>query len=306
MTLWVGEVDGLLFDEFIHFFVVAATGVEGRETNDHFVGENTKSPPVNGEAMTNLIKNLRGQIIGSTAERECLSITFKNLCKTKVSQANVTITVEQDILGLQVTVDNLFLMQVTECDGNLDGVETSSLFGESACRTQVSKELTTSDKSHNKEDLLISLEHVVHTNEERMIGLQKNILLKLCALNLVIIDNNILSKTLHGINFTRLVFLLDKEYLAETSSTNNFKQVKVSQCHIFVISLLNKSGSMYATVVGWEIIRLNSSWSFVGLLTLNDRLINIFRGNSEILRRSFKVTCSCVFFRCSKVLALAN
>ena len=40
-----------------------------------------------------------------------------------------------------------------------------------------SDKLTASDESHDKENLLIRLEHVAHSNKEWVIGLQKDVLL---------------------------------------------------------------------------------------------------------------------------------
>ena len=58
VSLWVWEIDWLLSDELVHFEVVIAAGVERRETYNHLVGENTESPPVDGETMSLLIQNL--------------------------------------------------------------------------------------------------------------------------------------------------------------------------------------------------------------------------------------------------------
>lgn len=69
-------------------------------------------------------------------------------------------------------------MQVTKGQSDLDGVEPCTLLCESSDLSQVREEFTSSDESHNEEDLLIGLEHVAHADKERMISLQKDILLQ--------------------------------------------------------------------------------------------------------------------------------
>lgn len=68
VSLLVREVDGLLFDKFVHFRVVLGTSVERRESDNHFVCQNTKSPPVNREGVALLNQNLRSQVIRGAAE----------------------------------------------------------------------------------------------------------------------------------------------------------------------------------------------------------------------------------------------
>ena len=84
-------------------------------------------------------------------------------------------------------------MEVTNRKCHLGSVESGPFLGESGGISKVHEQLSSSDESHHEEDLLLSLEDVVHTDEEWMVCLHHNVLLKLCALNLVVVDDNILS-----------------------------------------------------------------------------------------------------------------
>lgn len=177
MSLRIWEIDWLLLDQFIHLKVIIATSIEGRESNNHFVGQDSESPPIYWEAVSFLVENFRCQIFWGTAERVSLSIAFEDLGKTEVSQADVTIFVHQDVLWLKISVDDMLFVQVANCKSYLNSVELCLLFWEASAVSQVHEQLTSSNKSHNEKDFLFSLEDVVHANQERVIGLHENLLL---------------------------------------------------------------------------------------------------------------------------------
>ena len=58
---------------------------------------------------------------------------------------------------------------------------------------QVHEQFSTSHKAHNKEYLLVGLEHVAHSYKERMFGLQQNVLFQFGRFNLVVLNNHIFS-----------------------------------------------------------------------------------------------------------------
>jgi len=62
------------------------------------------------------------------------------------------------------------------------------------------EQLSSSNELHDEENLLVCLEDVLHTNKEWMIGLEQYIFLEKGTLNLVVVKDNILSKTLHSVN----------------------------------------------------------------------------------------------------------
>ena len=104
VALRVREVHRLLLDQLVHFRIILGSGVERRETDDHLVCQNTKSPPIDWEGVTTLNEDFRGEIVRSSTEGESLGVTLKYLGKAEICKADVTIFVHQDILGLQVTI----------------------------------------------------------------------------------------------------------------------------------------------------------------------------------------------------------
>ena len=93
------------------------------------------------------------------------------------------------------------------------------------------EKFSTAHEAHHEEDFLLSLKDVMHPDKKWMISLKQNILLQLRALNLIIIDDYILSKRLHSVNLERILFLY-QEYFAETSSTDDLLDGKIGEAHL--------------------------------------------------------------------------
>ena len=129
--------------------------------------------------MTAFDQDLRGQVVWGTTERESLAVAFKNLGKAEVSKTDVAIFVHQDVLWLQVSVDDILRVQMTQSHGHLNGVETGSLLWEPGYLSQVHEQFTATDESHDEENLVVSLEHVAHAHQEWMVSLEQNIFLEL-------------------------------------------------------------------------------------------------------------------------------
>ena len=220
MPLLVREVYGLFLDQLEHLVVVLLACVEGWESDDHLVSEDTECPPVDGERMASLDQNLWRQIIGCATERVGLLIALEYLCETEICQTNISVLVHENVLRLQVTIDNLLAVKMAESHGNLDCVETRPFFWESCDLAQVGEKFTTSDESHYEEHFLFRLENVVHAHQKWVISLHKNVLLQLCRLNLVVLDDNILAQGFHGVGIV-CASLLHKEHLAERAATND-------------------------------------------------------------------------------------
>jgi hypothetical protein len=58
----------------------------------------------------------------------------------------------------------VLLVKMTDSHGHLGRVELCSFLCESGAVPQMHKKFTSSDKPHNEEDLLLSLEYIVHAH----------------------------------------------------------------------------------------------------------------------------------------------
>ena len=179
MALLIGEVDGLFLNQLEHLVVVLLTSVERREAYDHLVSKDSESPPIDREGVTALNKNLWCKIIGSTAERICLLISLDDLRKTEVSKAYIAVFIHENVFRFEITIDDILAVQMTQSHGNLNCVETRSLFRESCNLAQMGEKLTSTHESHDEEYFVVCLEDVIHSNEEGMVSLHQNILFQL-------------------------------------------------------------------------------------------------------------------------------
>ena len=123
---------------------------------------------------------------------------------------------------------------MSQSQGNGKSIELGPLFWELSHLSEMHEKFSTSDKLHYEEDFLISLEHIFHTDQKWMISFLQNFLLEQCRLNLVIIENDVLSQRLHGINFATSCFL-DEEDFSETAPSNYTLDDKIFEPNIFLI-----------------------------------------------------------------------
>ena len=106
------------------------------------------------------------------------------------------------------------------------------------------EQLTSSNKLHNEEDLLVCLENVLHTHQEWVISFQQNILLQKCTFDLIVIQNDVLSETLHCVD--RLVGdLLHQEHFSKTTSANDTLYLEIFKIDflLILVSLEHSVGS---------------------------------------------------------------
>jgi len=171
---WVSHV-GLLDQEVHPVFVLVE---ERRDPHKHFVKQDSQSPPVNSVVMPFVVKHFWREVLSSSTEAHCKFILV-NLCsQAEVGEQQVAIGVEQDVLGLQVSVDDLLFMEVAESDGNLGDHKASLFFWEASLLDEMSEQLASLDEVHDEEDSELVLEHVIHGDNEWMLDVVEDLLLQ--------------------------------------------------------------------------------------------------------------------------------
>jgi hypothetical protein len=121
-NLWTREVQGLGENLAVH--VVGVLVVERWETRQHLVQKDTESPPIDRLRVPGAGEELGCEIFWCSTERwqtlVDISMMFSTLltvcsvfvlhvklAKTKVAQRDVSSVIKKDVLGLQVTVDDV-------------------------------------------------------------------------------------------------------------------------------------------------------------------------------------------------------
>ena len=98
----------------------------------------------------------------------------------------------------------------------------------------MSKQLASLNENHQEIDPEIVLEHILHVDQEGMVNLIENIFFEIDVLHLVVLQDKILSDTLHGEQFTGSL-LLNKEHFAESSFANQFLDLKIFKPRIALL-----------------------------------------------------------------------
>ena len=105
--------DWRMLNQVVHLILVWV--VKGRDTNNHLVDQDSKRPPVQCFVVSRPDDHLRGQVLWRTAEGVgLLTILLHDLGQAKVSQHDVTIVVQQNVLRLEITVDDVALVEVAK------------------------------------------------------------------------------------------------------------------------------------------------------------------------------------------------
>lgn len=110
------------------------------------------------------------QILWSSTECGCrFSRIGEELGEAKVSQFDIAILVYQHVLWLQVSVDNLVLVEDTDSQDQLGGVELDCFLREALDLEQIGVKIATPDIFEEEVDSVFILEDIVHTEQEWMI-----------------------------------------------------------------------------------------------------------------------------------------
>ena len=95
-------------------------------------------------------------------------------------------------------------MEEAKTKGDLHGVETGLLLCEPFILLQVPGELASSYESHDEEDSHVSLKDVSHPDEEWVVRLRENVLLKNRRLNELLLQQLVFAQGLHRVHVARI------------------------------------------------------------------------------------------------------
>lgn len=107
-------------------------GVEWWNTHQHLISairpanshEDAERPPVGFFAVAFLSDDFWGNILWSSYDSVGFSTGVAELLgHTEIGQLKVTVRVQEDILRLQVSVDDVFLVEILKCQQDLSCIE---------------------------------------------------------------------------------------------------------------------------------------------------------------------------------------
>ena len=225
MSLLVRPPNWGMLNQVVHLMLVWV--VEWGNSNQHLINQDAQCPPIKGSIMSWPNNHLWRQVLRRPTERVWLfCFWFYNLGQTKVSKHDVAILIEQDILRLQVSVEDVWLVQVAKSQCNLSSIELSLLFTESLFFWQVFEEFASLNEVHNEVDSVRLLEHIVHANDEWVIHLVQNQFLNLQTVDGLVLDDHVFSDTFHGVEFATDL-ALHQIHFAKGASANDRNKLEV-------------------------------------------------------------------------------
>lgn len=174
---------------------VSLTVEEGRAANELLIDQNTECPPINciSVAIVLAVEHFWSHVLSGAAEGMGYFLWFNFLRDSEVSDGNVAVLVDNNVLHLQVPVDDVHRMQMSNCQSNLSSITLDSVFLEPFFSLKVSKQFTASVELHNEEDLDICCEAILHSYDEWVLGVLHHVLLKDRRFDDIVIDKKVLS-----------------------------------------------------------------------------------------------------------------
>ena len=124
----VGERNLCLLYQIKHLMLVFVE--EWRNAYKHLIQQNTQGPNVNCVIMTFGTKHFWSNVFRSSAKTGSLLIFGDFSSKTKVCQLQIAITIEKHIFWLQVSINDILVMQMPQSNSYLSNHEFSLLFRE--------------------------------------------------------------------------------------------------------------------------------------------------------------------------------
>mmetsp|Transcript_5636 Transcript_5636/g.19155 ORF Transcript_5636/g.19155 Transcript_5636/m.19155 type:complete len:272 (-) Transcript_5636:356-1171(-) len=109
--------------------------VEGRVPREHLEDEDARGPPVHRLAVPLAQDDLRGEVLRGAAQRPCPVLHL--LGKAKVSDLDVPLGVEEQVLRLEVPIDHRHGVQVLEGEHDLRRVEARRVVWEAPSLAEV-------------------------------------------------------------------------------------------------------------------------------------------------------------------------
>jgi len=169
-----GRVDDILVEEIdIVTIGVGRVVVEGEISCQHSVEDDTATPDINcaSDVETLADNKLRCSITGASAGRlhEVVSTVLESVGEPEIGDDHVAVTVEKQILELEVAMDDFLLVDVPNAGYELGEQLCSVLFAQISMGQNVVEQFAAGCVLKDDTDVFIRLDHVVESNNVGML-----------------------------------------------------------------------------------------------------------------------------------------
>ena len=166
------------------------------------------------------------EVVGRAAKRPC--DVGHLLCEAKVCDFEVSVSVQQQILRLQVAVDDVVRVQIVERKRDFGGVELGDGVGKALALAQQAEQLAALDKVHDHVQVLAVLEGAPEGDEERVLDLLQHAALVVCVLDLLHLDHLRLLEHFDGVE-ALVVLGLHEVHAAEAAGAEGALDLEVGE-----------------------------------------------------------------------------
>mmetsp|Transcript_32189 Transcript_32189/g.49219 ORF Transcript_32189/g.49219 Transcript_32189/m.49219 type:complete len:228 (+) Transcript_32189:573-1256(+) len=150
------------------------------------------------------------------------------LREAEIGYPNVTLGVQKDVLGFQISVDYVLGMQTTNCFYHFCSVQFSPLFAELALLAEVGEEFSSVEEVDEEVELGFGLESVAEANDVRVLDFLEDVSLSLGLDQQILLNELVLLQDLHCVGLAA-VFLAHQINFTERTSSNHFQHREVMQ-----------------------------------------------------------------------------
>jgi len=140
----------------------------------------------------------------------------KHICENIGCFNRLGVADQYQILGLQIAVDDTLQMKVLDAENDFGRVESNTFMREHAVSLQVEEEFSAVDILHDEIQFLVGLEGVVQLNQEGVVELHEDALLRYGVHQLVFFDNPLFIELFHRVDLSS-GFVFDLHHLTKTA-----------------------------------------------------------------------------------------
>lgn len=139
----------------------------------HLVDENTQSPPIHCLSMSLIQNNLRSNVLWCSTDGKSSALS-QNLGEPKISQLQIPIISDQQILRLEISEDDVLAMQIFEAACHSRCVKPSLVSRERFHISEIGKQLSSIDEFQHKIEVFGILGESFEVDDERVADLRVN------------------------------------------------------------------------------------------------------------------------------------
>src|SRR5882757_2488917 len=158
--------------------------------------------------------------------RGLLRLRHVQFAQPEIAERNVASIIQEDILGLQVTIDDVEPVQMFQRTEQLGGVEPAPVLIELSFPLQVIEQLSAVHKAHHEVQFVWGLERKFEGDDERVVHQSENGPLGKDMGNLSGARGDVgFSDRLESV-YPLSVFLADLHYLTERTLADHFEKIE--------------------------------------------------------------------------------